>query len=58
MRLATWNVNSIRARVDRTVEFAVREHIDVLAIQEIKGQVEQLPFDALEDGRFHVGAHR
>ncbi|MDF2665077.1 MAG: xthA [Microbacterium sp.] len=31
MRLATWNVNSIRARVTRTVEFCVREHIDVLA---------------------------
>ncbi len=32
MRLATWNVNSIRARVTRTVEFCVREHIDVLAM--------------------------
>ena len=35
MRLATWNVNSIRTRVTRTVEFAVREDIDVLAMQEI-----------------------
>ena len=25
MRLATWNVNSVRARVTRIVEFAVRE---------------------------------
>ncbi|HCU77286.1 MAG TPA: exodeoxyribonuclease III, partial [Microbacterium sp.] len=33
MRLATWNVNSVRARVDRIVDFAVREDIDVLAMQ-------------------------
>ena len=57
MRLATWNVNSIRARVERTVEFAVREHIDVLAIQEIKCKVEQFPFAAFEDAGFHVEAH-
>ncbi|MFB8386280.1 exodeoxyribonuclease III [Microbacterium sp. NPDC055910] len=57
MRLATWNVNSIRARVDRIVDFAVREHIDVLAMQEIKCKVEQFPFAAFEDAGFHVEAH-
>ena len=45
MRLATWNVNSIRARVVRTVDFAVRENIDVLAMQEIKCKPEQFPHD-------------
>jgi exodeoxyribonuclease III len=43
MRLATWNVNSVRARVERTVAFAVREHIDVLTMQEIKCKTEQFP---------------
>lgn len=57
MRLATWNVNSIRARVDRIVDFAVREHIDVLAMQEIKCKTEQFPFAAFEDAGFHVEAH-
>ncbi|GAA1858476.1 exodeoxyribonuclease III [Microbacterium koreense] len=57
MRLATWNVNSIRARVDRIVDFAVREHIDVLAMQEIKCKVDQFPFAAFEDAGFHVEAH-
>ncbi|MEV8368175.1 exodeoxyribonuclease III [Microbacterium sp. NPDC064584] len=57
MRLATWNVNSIRARVERTVEFAVREHIDVLAMQEIKCKAEQFPFAAFEEAGFHVEAH-
>lgn len=57
MRLATWNVNSIRARVDRIVDFAVREHIDVLAMQEIKCKTEQFPLAAFEDAGFHVEAH-
>ncbi|MCP2635601.1 exodeoxyribonuclease III [Microbacterium sp. HD4P20] len=57
MRLATWNVNSIRARVDRIVDFAVREHIDVLAMQEIKCKVEQFPFDRFEEAGFQVEAH-
>jgi exodeoxyribonuclease-3 len=57
MRLATWNVNSIRARVDRIVDFTVRESIDVLAMQEIKCKAEQFPFEQFEDAGFHVEAH-
>jgi len=57
MRLATWNVNSVRARVDRIVDFAVREHIDVLAMQEIKCKAEQFPYAAFEEAGFHVEAH-
>lgn len=57
MRLATWNVNSIRARVVRTVEFCVRENIDVLAMQEIKCKPEQFPLAAFEDAGYHVVAH-
>lgn len=57
MRLATWNVNSIRARVVRTVEFAVREDVDVLAMQEIKCRPDQFPYAAFEDAGYHVVAH-
>ena len=57
MRLASWNVNSIRARVERTVEFAVRESIDVLAMQEIKCKADQFPFGAFEEAGYHVEAH-
>jgi exodeoxyribonuclease-3 len=57
MRLATWNVNSVRARVDRIVDFAVRESIDVLAMQEIKCKAEQFPYDAFEAAGYHVEAH-
>ncbi|MBL8931011.1 MAG: exodeoxyribonuclease III [Kineosporiaceae bacterium] len=49
MRLATWNVNSIRSRVDRVVEWLSRAGVDVLAVQETKcrdGQFPVLPFTA------------
>ncbi|MGN8025448.1 exodeoxyribonuclease III [Microbacterium sp. 22242] len=57
MRLATWNVNSIRTRVARTVEFAVREDIDVLAMQEVKCKPEQFPYAPFEDAGYHVEVH-
>ena len=43
MRIATWNVNSIRTRVGRVADWLVREDIDVLAMQEIKCKPEQFP---------------
>jgi exodeoxyribonuclease III len=49
VRLATWNVNSIRSRVDRVVDWMVRSQVDVLALQETKcrdGQFPALPFQA------------
>lgn len=57
MRLATWNVNSIRTRVTRTVEFAVREDIDVLAMQEVKCKPEQFPYEPFEAAGYHVEVH-
>ncbi|GAA1975983.1 exodeoxyribonuclease III [Microbacterium pumilum] len=57
MRLATWNVNSVRARVDRIVGFAVREGIDVLAMQEIKCKADQFPYEQFEEAGYHVEAH-
>lgn len=49
MRIATWNVNSIRTRIDRVAAFLERSNVDVLAIQETKCKVEQFPTGPLED---------
>jgi exodeoxyribonuclease-3 len=43
MRVATWNVNSIRARVDRVADWLERADVDVLAMQETKCSDEQFP---------------
>lgn len=57
MRVATWNVNSIRARFARTVEWMVREDIDVLAMQEIKCKPEQFPVEAFEEAGYELQIH-
>ncbi|MCK9796096.1 exodeoxyribonuclease III [Isoptericola sp. 4D.3] len=54
MRLATWNVNSVRARVDRVVAFLERSGTDVLAIQETKCRDEQFPVAAFEAAGYEV----
>ena len=43
MKIATWNVNGIRARQAQLQEFIDREQPDVLCVQEIKATIEQLP---------------
>ena len=57
MRIATWNVNSIRTRYGRVVDFLVREDVDVLAMQEIKCTAEQFPHDAFEAAGYEVAIH-
>ena len=46
MRIANWNVNSVRTRVDRIVAALARLDIDVLLVQETKCKDKQFPFDA------------
>jgi exodeoxyribonuclease-3 len=43
MKIATWNVNGIRARQAQVQEFIDREQPDVLCLQEIKAALDQLP---------------
>ncbi|MDP9219634.1 MAG: exodeoxyribonuclease III [Actinomycetota bacterium] len=48
MRIATWNVNSIRARVDRVADWVERSDLDVVAMQETKCRDDQFPVDRFE----------
>ena len=57
MRVATWNVNSIRTRVGRVVDWLGRADIDVLAMQEIKCKESQFPFDAFREAGYEVVLH-
>jgi exodeoxyribonuclease-3 len=43
MKVATWNVNGVRAREAQLQEFIAREQPDVLCLQEIKATIDQLP---------------
>ena len=58
MRLATWNVNSVRSRVDRVLAFLERSQTDVLALQETKCRDDQFPRAAFAAAGYdvaHVG---
>lgn len=43
LKIATWNVNGIRARQAQVQELIDRERPDVLCLQEIKASIDQLP---------------
>jgi exodeoxyribonuclease-3 len=47
VRIATWNVNSLRSRIDRVEALLQRHDIDVLALQETKAREDQLPLMGL-----------
>ncbi|MEU3462271.1 exodeoxyribonuclease III [Streptomyces sp. NPDC006733] len=49
MRIATWNVNSITARLPRLIAWLESTGTDVLCLQETKCSLEQFPFDELRE---------
>ncbi len=56
MRIATWNVNSLRSRIDRVEALLERHDIDVLALQETKAREDQLPLMGLQSLGYDVAA--
>lgn len=54
MRIATWNVNSIRTRIDRVTGWLERHDVDVLAIQETKCREDQFPHLELASRGYEV----
>ena len=45
MRLATWNVNSVRLRIQNIINFSINFNIDVLCLQETKTVNENFPIE-------------
>ena len=43
MRIATWNVNGIRARQEQLAEWLLRERLDIVCLQELKAERAQIP---------------
>jgi exodeoxyribonuclease-3 len=52
MKIATWNVNGIRARQAQVQEWLDREQPDVLCLQEIKATAEQIPAGLCQPGGY------
>jgi len=45
MKIATWNVNGVRARQGELLAWLAAERPDVVCLQEIKASIDQLPFE-------------
>jgi exodeoxyribonuclease-3 len=54
LKIATWNVNSIRSRLDRVLAWTARERPDVLCFQEIKTTDDLFPAAPFEELGYRV----
>ena len=57
MRIATWNVNSINARLETVLGWFSEEQPEVAGLQEIKGLDEKFPAEAFERLGYNVAVH-
>jgi exodeoxyribonuclease III len=57
VKIATWNVNSIRARLDRLVAWLERSDVDVVALQETKVPDDAFPRQRLAELGYDVATH-
>ena len=57
MKIATWNVNSIRKRLDRVIPWLDQHRPDVLCVQETKVEDDAFPRAEIEAAGYHVLCH-
>lgn len=57
MRIATWNVNSVRARLERLLPWLADRQPDVVCLQETKCIDEKFPREEIEDAGYQVALH-
>ena len=57
MRIATWNVNSVNARLETVLKWFREEAPDVACLQEIKCVDEKFPREAFESLGYNVAVH-
>ncbi|MDR2379715.1 MAG: endonuclease/exonuclease/phosphatase family protein [Bifidobacteriaceae bacterium] len=57
MRIATWNINSVRARLDRVTAYLTEHNIDVLALQETKVKDGAFPAAPFEQLNYEIAYH-
>lgn len=54
MRIATWNVNSLRVRLEHVLDWLEQDKVDVLALQETKTKDPDFPVAAFAERGFEV----
>lgn len=57
MKIATWNINGVRARIDTALAWMREAQPDIVGLQEIKTVDEGFPAAAFEDLGYNVAVH-
>jgi exodeoxyribonuclease-3 len=57
MIIATWNVNSVRARLERLLAWLEKVAPDVLCLQEIKVVTEAFPYEAVQQAGYQAAVY-
>jgi exodeoxyribonuclease-3 len=57
MKIATWNVNSLRARFENVITWLRTTSPDVVLLQEIKCEETVFPFEALQDEGYSAAVY-
>jgi exodeoxyribonuclease-3 len=57
MKIATWNVNSIRARLERLLAWLQTAQPDIVCLQELKVTDAAFPGDAIRAAGYHAAVH-
>ena len=57
MKITTWNINGIKARIESLVTYLKDAQPDVICLQEIKSVDEGFPREPIEDLGYHVATH-
>jgi exodeoxyribonuclease-3 len=54
MRITTWNVNSLTARLQHVLDWLAANPVDALCLQELKMSDDKFPFDALREAGYEA----
>ncbi len=57
MKIATWNINGVKARIDTLLDWLREANPDVACLQEIKSVDENFPRQPFEDLGYNVATH-
>ena len=57
MRIATWNINGVKARIDNLLTWLAETRPDVACLQEIKSVTEGFPVERLAEAGYQAAVH-
>jgi len=53
MKITTWNVNSVNARIDHLIKFIKKDQSDIYLLQELKSIEENFPKEIIKNAGYH-----